>query len=73
METKQKVYGIRQAVWGADHPKVIYFDNKEAQENYYNSHNDYCIGFFLLKEDNSREYFTSREDIFTIFQAYKGA
>ena len=39
--TKKKVFGIRQGVWGADEPHIIYFDNKEAQQDYYDKH-DYC-------------------------------
>lgn len=36
-----------------------------------NAISECCLGFFILKEDNTREYFTSIEDILKIRKAFK--
>lgn len=38
---KITLYGVEQAVWGADRTSKLYFSNREAQLNYLKSH-EYC-------------------------------
>lgn len=38
---RKRLYIVKQAVWGADSPVILYFGSKKAMDNYLCNH-DYC-------------------------------
>lgn len=64
VKMKKKAWGVKQAIWGSDHPEYYWFGTKEAREEYMEKH-DYCDRLrcrTIETDDQFLQFFETYED-----------